>query len=235
MNQKRGRWGIILRQKGKIGVVKNGKWEAGIAAGAQKKVESYRKRGLLHGDFLQHGAENFPLSGNEVYILGEQVPGISEPIFLVRENVPRQPPFISATSTSPPRTTMSQGPSILVVDDSSAMRSLIAHQLTKEGFHVVTVSNSTDALSACKAAMPDLAIMDLELNGESGMDLIAAFQRDPVLIQVPIVACSGNTDDDIRQRALAAGAKRYLVKDETLRGEISSTIQRTLSVGCSAR
>lgn len=130
---------------------------------------------------------------------------------------------------------MSQGPSILVVDDSSTMRNLISFHLKKQGFRVSSAANSREALSACQASLPDVVIMDLELDGESGLDLIRKFHCDPNLIVVPIIACSGTTDTAVQHQALNAGAKRYLVKDDSLSHDIAEAIQSVLAAPCSAR
>jgi CheY-like chemotaxis protein len=130
---------------------------------------------------------------------------------------------------------MSQGPAILVVDDSSTMRNLIAFHLSKQGFRVTGVAGSRDALEYCRESLPDVVIMDLELDGESGLDLMRRFQQDPVLIQVPIIACSGNTDPSLRQLVLNSGARKYLVKDHSMRNEIVDAIQNVLAVPCSSR
>lgn len=130
---------------------------------------------------------------------------------------------------------MSQGPNILIVDDSSTMRNLISFHLKKQGYKASAAANSIEALAKCGKALPDVIIMDLELNGESGLDLIVRFQRDPKLINIPIIACSGTTDEAIQKAALNAGAKRYLVKDDTLSLEIVTAIRTVLAVPCSAR
>lgn len=130
---------------------------------------------------------------------------------------------------------MSQVPSILVVDDSSTMRNLLSFHLKKQGYQVRAAANSRDALTLCKVSLPDVIITDLELNGERGLDLIRRCQCDPNLIAIPIIACSGNSDEAVRQEALHAGAKSYLVKDDSLSHEIASAIQSVLAVPCSAR
>jgi len=130
---------------------------------------------------------------------------------------------------------MSQGPSILVVDDSSTMRNLISFHLKNQGYRVSAAASSQEALRQCKVSLPDVVIMDLELNGESGLDLMKKFQRDPSLIVVPIIACSGTSDLLVQQEALKAGAKRYLVKDDSLSHAIAESIQSVLSAPCSAR
>ena len=130
---------------------------------------------------------------------------------------------------------MNHGPAILVVDDSTTMRNLIAFHLSRKGYRVTGVANSREALAHCRESQPDVIIMDLELDNESGLDLMRTFQQDPVLIQIPIIACSGNTDPTLRHLVLRTGARQYLVKDHSLRHEIIDAIQNVMAVPCSSR
>jgi len=82
-------------------------------------------------------------------------------------------------------------PRILVIDDQADVRAMIAILLRVQRHEVVEASNAAEALAAFEVAPCDLAIVDIFLDGKSGVDVIVALRaRVPGL---PIVAMSGMT------------------------------------------
>ena len=82
-------------------------------------------------------------------------------------------------------------PRILVIDDQADVRAMIAILLRVQRYEVVEASNAAEALAAFAASPCDLAIVDIFLDGKSGVDVIVALRaRVPGL---PIVAMSGMT------------------------------------------
>lgn len=98
---------------------------------------------------------------------------------------------------------------ILVVDDDSSLRDLLADYLAREGFVVAGVSDGVamDAWLADNEA--DLIILDLMLPGEDGLTLA---RRLRATTQVPIVMLSARGDDIDRIVGLEVGADDYLPK-----------------------
>ncbi len=82
-------------------------------------------------------------------------------------------------------------PRILVIDDQANVRAMIAILLRVQRFEVVEAANAAEALTVFGASPVDLAIVDIFLEGKSGVDVIVAMrERVPDL---PIVAISGMT------------------------------------------
>ncbi len=80
---------------------------------------------------------------------------------------------------------------ILVVDDQKDVRAMIAIVLRVNRFEVVEAESAAAGLKAFQCASFDLAIVDIFLNDQSGVDVIAAMrERVPDL---PVVAMSGMT------------------------------------------
>lgn len=67
---------------------------------------------------------------------------------------------------------------IVVVEDESLLRDLIAQSLEQEGFIVSTAANAADAKRACLAADPDAVVVDIELGpGPNGFDFAMALSQ----------------------------------------------------------
>ena len=67
---------------------------------------------------------------------------------------------------------------LLMVDDDPVFLQVLSKAMAKRGFDVITATGISDAVARAKAAPPAMAVVDLKLEGESGLDLI------PLLIEI---------------------------------------------------
>jgi len=82
-------------------------------------------------------------------------------------------------------------PRVLVVDDQADVRAMIAMVLRVQHFEIVEAASASEALQAFEGLSLDIAIVDIFLQGKSGVDLILAMrERRPGL---PVIAISGMT------------------------------------------
>ena len=107
-------------------------------------------------------------------------------------------------------------PKILVVEDNSAMRSLIAAALEQ---HLdVSVYEAENGFAALKL-LPEnefrLIITDINMPDINGLELISFLRQHPVYKTVPIVIISTESSEEDRRRGLSIGANGYLVKPFT--------------------
>ena len=87
-------------------------------------------------------------------------------------------------------------PRILVIDDDTAIRRLYQLELEDLGFDVRTAADSATALQLVRAWKPDLAVLDLRLGDECGLDLLRRMVEErPQLHTVIATAYAGYKDD----------------------------------------
>lgn len=98
---------------------------------------------------------------------------------------------------------------ILVVDDDRDLAHLLCQSLRDRGYAVVAAENADEALAAVVAAPPDLAILDIRMQGKSGLQLAQLFRQQ---FQVPFVFLTAVDDEQTVRDATATGALAYLVK-----------------------
>ena len=101
---------------------------------------------------------------------------------------------------------------ILVVEDNDLNRKLFCDVLRASGFEVEPVADGELMLNAARAFDPDLVIMDIQLPGVSGVDLIAAMRRDAALLRTPVLAVTAYAGKGDEDRIRDAGATGYLAK-----------------------
>ena len=105
---------------------------------------------------------------------------------------------------------------ILVVDDSSATRALIAASLSNDAeIEITRVSSGLEALKQLRAAPVDLVLTDVHMPEIDGLELLRFIKADASLRHIPVIVISTEPlDEQTRQRlSLAPGA--YLAKPFT--------------------
>ena len=113
---------------------------------------------------------------------------------------------------------------ILVVDDEANIRILYAEELADEGYQVVTAANTAEAVEKLQEGAFDLAVLDIKLKNESGIDLLQKLVKERH--DMPVILCSAFScyKDDF-SAWLADG---YIVKSGDLT-ELKQEIARVLA------
>jgi two-component system, response regulator PdtaR len=113
------------------------------------------------------------------------------------------------------------GGKILVVDDDRLVLATLTHGLTQAGYTVIDADNGDDAILLAREYRPDLALLDIRMEGLSGFD-VAAYLRDHG--KTPFMFLSAFADDATVRQVRALGAVDYLVKPLDI-GRLVSAVQ----------
>jgi two-component system cell cycle response regulator DivK len=116
---------------------------------------------------------------------------------------------------------------ILVVEDNDLNRKLFCDVLRNQGFAVEGVADGEAVIAAARNFVPNLIIMDIQLPGISGLDLIEAAKADPVLRAIPVLAVTAYAGKGDEERIRDAGADGYLSKPVSI-GPFMSAVQALL-------
>jgi DNA-binding response OmpR family regulator len=103
------------------------------------------------------------------------------------------------------------GGDILVVDDEASVVEVLTLYLQREGFHVRSARNGTDALVALHAARPALVVLDVMLPHIDGMTLIRRMRENPAF-DVPVIMLTARGQETDRISGLELGADDYVTK-----------------------
>ncbi len=102
---------------------------------------------------------------------------------------------------------------ILLADSSTFTRILLANALETLGFEVVAVAkDGREALDKYAQHSPDIALIDLKLEGVDGIDVIRALTTNNPSAAVALLIPENMDDPDIIVEAVRAGAKAYIKK-----------------------
>ncbi len=101
---------------------------------------------------------------------------------------------------------------ILVTDDSTAQRELIAELLTDSGFSVRTANDGSQALEKVKETAFDLIILDVVMPELNGYQVCRHLKSDPNTQHIPVILCSTKNTEVDHYWGRKQGADAYIVK-----------------------
>src|SRR4051812_39440827 len=102
---------------------------------------------------------------------------------------------------------------ILVVEDSPAMRGLIASIVDAVGdCEAVEVGNGFEALRRLPREVFSLIITDINMPDINGLELLSFIRKSPNSLTTPVIIVTSEGSDKDRDRGLALGANAYLTK-----------------------
>ena len=99
---------------------------------------------------------------------------------------------------------------ILVVDDNRDFCENIADLLELSGYEVVCASDGASAIAVAGKERFDLAFVDLIMPGIDGITVIERLRENTP--QLAVVVLTAHAEEETLRRALAAGAKEYIIK-----------------------
>jgi CheY-like chemotaxis protein len=101
---------------------------------------------------------------------------------------------------------------VLVVDDSSVVRDLIAVNLELEGLEVVRCADGLEALERVAEQRPDAITLDVMMPRLDGFSTAERLRADPTTADIPIVIVTGRASAADLARGSALGVDAYLTK-----------------------
>lgn len=101
-------------------------------------------------------------------------------------------------------------PSLLLVDDDAIYRERLAKAIAARGYEVRTAANAAEAMALAEADSPELAVLDLRMPGESGLELLRRLRTlDPT---TKVLMLTGYGSIATAMEAVRQGAVHYLTK-----------------------
>jgi CheY-like chemotaxis protein len=103
-------------------------------------------------------------------------------------------------------------PYVLIVDDDPIMAETIASMVNLFDWETRIAHSPRRALEAIQMEPPALILLDVNMPGIDGFEVLRFIKRDPLAQQTPVVFVSAEDAPSLRERARAVGASDYLVK-----------------------
>ena len=122
-----------------------------------------------------------------------------------------------------------EGPTILVIDDSSTIRRSAEIFLTQAGYPVILAEDGFEALAKIVEHRPALIFCDILMPRLDGFQTCALVRHSPSCASIPVVMLSSRDGVFDRARGLLAGASAYLTKPFTKDGLLKAVRAHALA------
>ena len=123
---------------------------------------------------------------------------------------------------------MEEGKVILLVDDDLTLREMYEERLKAEGFDIIQASNGEEAIKKAKENKPNVILLDIMMPKVNGFDVLKELKADPELKEIPVIVLTALIQDVDRVQGKKLGAVDYIVKSETMPGEVIAKIQNAI-------
>ncbi len=103
---------------------------------------------------------------------------------------------------------------ILVVDDDAVSRKILAQLLASAGLQCHECEDGTEALELIRAKQPSLLLLDFDMPGLNGAEVLKSLRsdKDPAIAQIPAIMLTGHGSEESEVRCLQAGADDFVTK-----------------------
>jgi len=101
---------------------------------------------------------------------------------------------------------------ILVVDDEESIRELIKEVLSTGDHEITLAADGAQAFDALRKKPIDLAIVDRNMPGMTGIEVVQLIRQNPKTSSLKVLMCTGASVTKEIDEAFAAGADDYVLK-----------------------
>ena len=101
---------------------------------------------------------------------------------------------------------------IYIVEDDTNIREIESFALKNSGYQVQDFSNAKEFYRAVKEKKPDLALLDIMLPDEDGMEILQKLRKNPETKRLPVIMVTAKATELDRVKGLDLGADDYIIK-----------------------
>jgi PAS domain S-box-containing protein len=153
------------------------------------------------------------LHGGSVSVESEVGQGSHFSIVLPLDTTPAATPEQATTTPAPPEFPCETNPPlILLAEDDEATIMIVQDYLDTKGYRVQVARNGHEALTQAHTMQPDLILMDVQMPGLDGLEVMRRLRAHAALAQIPVIALTALAMPGDCERCFAAGASGYLSK-----------------------
>lgn len=121
--------------------------------------------------------------------------------------------------------------SILLVDDDLTLREMYSERLKAEGFVVEMAMDGEEALSKATEMHPNIILLDIMMPKINGLDVLKKLREQEETKAIPVIVLTALIQDREKMESITRGADDYVVKSETMPGEVIQKVKDLLMRG----
>lgn len=118
---------------------------------------------------------------------------------------------------------------ILIIEDDRFISKMYQTKLDLEGYQVDAAENGMQGLEKAKSFNPNLILLDLLMPELDGFGVLEALRGDESTKNIPVIVMSNLGQEDHVKKAMALGAKTYIVKSQFTPSNVVEKIKELMS------
>lgn len=119
---------------------------------------------------------------------------------------------------------------ILIIEDGKTLLEAIEKKIQKEGYNTLTAIDGKEGLEKIKQNKPDLIILDVLMPKLGGFGVLEAMKKDSGIPNIPVIIISNSGQPVEIEKAIALGARDYLIKAEFDPEEVVAKMKKILKI-----
>ena len=104
----------------------------------------------------------------------------------------------------------------LIIDDNRSTADALHQMLTVLNIPARVAYGASAAMSLLSTFTPNLILLDINMPGVDGLEILAYLRREPRLIHVPVVVVTSDDQPETRRKVMKLGATAMIIKPATL-------------------
>ncbi len=106
---------------------------------------------------------------------------------------------------------------VLVIDDNRNTADALTEMLEALGLSARPAYGSSPAMALLNSTVPDLVLLDVNMPGVDGLEILAYLRREPRLLSVPVIVVTSDDQPETRKRVEQGGAQAIIIKPVSLK------------------
>jgi len=117
---------------------------------------------------------------------------------------------------------------ILLADDDLTLREMYSERLKAEGFTVEMAKDGEEALQKATELHPSVVLLDVMMPKMNGLDVLKKLREQDDTKNIPIIVLTALIQDREKMESITRGADDYIVKSETMPGDVIAKVHAIL-------
>jgi len=117
---------------------------------------------------------------------------------------------------------------ILIVDDNPTLLDMYKERLEAGGYEVKTGLNGQQGLALAVEYLPQCILLDIMMPNVNGFDVLENIRNTTETKDIPVIMLTALVQESNKEKGLAEGADDYIIKSETMPGEVITKIENVI-------
>lgn len=125
---------------------------------------------------------------------------------------------------------MTEKKSILFIEDEDYILRMYEIKFQLEGLEFFGSSTGVDGIKIARERHPDLILLDVKLEKESGIDILKSLKSDTKTREIPIFLFSNAYQREYEKKGSELGAEKFIVKTKVLPAQMVEIVKKRLGI-----